>query len=127
MIIKKDILILGKAPTQGLDDTELTARVQVLSLYYNGSNSFLFANATKIYQFQVKDFEIKIYLLFLFPKNISGDFSVNNKKKTGLNGCVYDFLSHSGSINSSKHLSENQLHQDFNGTQVFAIQHFDCG
>ena len=23
--------------------------------------------------------------------NISGDFSANNMKKTGLNGCVYDF------------------------------------
>ena len=55
---KKDILILGESPTQGLDDSTLTAEAKypitltqprkrfVLSLYYNGSNSFLFVNAT---------------------------------------------------------------------------------
>ena len=48
----KYILILGKCPTQGLDDTTLTAETQYsinfirpnikfcLSLYYNVSNSF---------------------------------------------------------------------------------------
>ena len=58
---KKGILILGLGPTQGLDDTTLTAEAQYLnhfsisnrklcfSLHYNGSNSFLFVNATKIY------------------------------------------------------------------------------
>ena len=60
---KKDILILGKGPTQGFDDNTLTAeaeysvnfsrsqRIVYLSLHYNRSNSFLFVNATKIYQF----------------------------------------------------------------------------
>ena len=57
----KDNLIVGRGPTQGLDDTTLTAEGKcpinftqprkrfVLSLHYNGSNSFLFVNATKIY------------------------------------------------------------------------------
>ena len=57
---KKDILIVGNGPTQGLDDTTITAEIKyhisftqsgikfVLSLHYNGSNSFLFANATKV-------------------------------------------------------------------------------
>ena len=57
---KKDILILGKGPTQGLDDTTLTSEAQYsisfsksnrkfcLSLHYNGRNSFLSVNATKI-------------------------------------------------------------------------------
>ena len=57
---KKDILILGEDPTQGLYDTKLTAEAQhsincsrsnrkfCLSLHYNGNNSFLFVNATKI-------------------------------------------------------------------------------
>ena len=60
----KDILILGKVPAQGLDDTTLTAEAKyainftqprkrfVLNVHYNGSNSFLFVNATKIYQFK---------------------------------------------------------------------------
>ena len=63
----KGILILGEGPTQGLDDTTLTAEAKyfidftqprkrfVLSPHYNESNSFLFANATKIYQFKAKD------------------------------------------------------------------------
>ena len=54
--IGKDTLILGKRPTQGSDDTTLTAEAKypinftqsgkrfALSPYYNGSNSFLFVN-----------------------------------------------------------------------------------
>ena len=60
-----------------------------LSLDYNGRNSLLFVNATKIHQFKAKDSEIKRHSLCL--GNISKDFSVDNMKKTGLNGYVYDF------------------------------------
>ena len=60
----KDILIFVEGPTQGLDDATLTVEAKyhinftqsnrkfVLSLHYNRSNSFLFVNATKIYQFK---------------------------------------------------------------------------
>ena len=98
---KKDILILGDGPIQGLHDTTLTAEAKypinftqsrkkfLLSLHFNGSNSFLFVNATKTYQFKAKDSEIKKYFLCL--ENILGDFSANNMKKARLNGCVYNF------------------------------------
>ena len=55
----KDILILGEGPTKGLDDTTLTGEAIypinftqpckrfVLSLHYNGSNSFLFVKLQK--------------------------------------------------------------------------------
>ena len=88
---RKDILILGKGPTQVLNHT-LAAEIQYpinftrpgikicLSLYFDGSNSFLFFNATKIHQFKVKDSEIKKYPLYL--GNIPGDFLGNNMKKT---------------------------------------------
>ena len=68
---KKDILILGIGGARVLDDTKLTVEAQYsinfsrsnkkfcLSLLYNGSNSFLFVNATKTYQFKAKDSEIK--------------------------------------------------------------------
>ena len=68
---RKRNLILGEGPTQWLDDTTLTSKATypvdftqphkrfVLSLHYNGSNSFLFVNATKIYQFRARDTEIK--------------------------------------------------------------------
>ena len=94
----KDILILGERPTQGLDDTKLTAEAKysinftlsgkrfVLNLHYNESNSFLFVNATKVYQFKVKISEIKDYALC--SGNISKDFTINNLRKTGLKGVV---------------------------------------
>ena len=98
---KKDILILGKGSTQGLDDAKLTAEAQYwtnfsrsnrkssLSLHYNGSNSFVFNHATKIYQFKVRDCEIKKYPLCL--GNITEGFSADNMTRIGLSGCVYDF------------------------------------
>ena len=72
-----DILIFGEGTTQGLDDTTLTAKAKypinftqrnkrsVLSLHYNGNNSFLLVNATKIYQFKAKNSEMKDYVLCL--------------------------------------------------------------
>ena len=84
-----------------MDDTTLTAEAKYsinfsrwnrkfcLSLDYNGSNSFLFVNATKIYHFKTKVSKTRKYPLCL--GNISGDFSVDNMKKARLNGCVYDF------------------------------------
>ena len=85
---KDDISILGKGPKQELHDTTLRAEAQY-SKHYNGSKSFLFVSATKLYQFKAHDSEIKRYPLCL--RNISGDFSANNMKKTGLNRCVYSF------------------------------------
>ena len=87
----KDILILGDGPTQALDDTTLTPEARysinftqpnkrfVLSLHYNGSNSFLFVDATKKYHFKAQKAEIKDYTLCL--GNISKDFTINNMKK----------------------------------------------
>ena len=60
-----------------------------LSLHYNGANSYLFVNGTEIYKFKAKDSEIVASPLCL--GNISKDWSVDNMKKTGLNGYVYDF------------------------------------
>ena len=60
-----------------------------LSWHYNGSNSFSFVNAKKLYPLKAKDSKIKKFPLCF--GNISGDFSVNIMKKTGLNWCVYDF------------------------------------
>ena len=60
-----------------------------LSLHYNGANSYLFVNGTKIIKFKVKVSETTPYPLFL--GNISKDWSVDNMKQTGLKGCVYDF------------------------------------
>ena len=58
-------------------------------MHYNGANSYLFVNGTEIIKFKAKDSEIKAYPLCL--GNISKDFSVDNMKRTGLKGYVYDF------------------------------------
>ena len=97
---KKDILILGKGPTQGLEHTltvekmysinfTVTKQLFCLNLHYNGENSYLFDNGTEIYKFKAKDSEIVASLLCL--GNISKDWSTDNMKRTGFNGYIYDF------------------------------------
>ena len=58
-------------------------------MHYNKANSYLFVNGTEIYKFKAKDSEIVASPLCL--GNISKDWSVDNMKKTGFNGYVYDF------------------------------------
>ena len=61
-----------------------------MSLQYTRANSCLFVNGTEIHKFKAKDSEIVASPLCL--GKISKDFSVDNmKKKTGLNGYVYDY------------------------------------
>ena len=63
----------------------------MLSLHYNGGNSFLFVNPTKIHQFKPNYFEINDYALCL--GNILKDFTINNnKKKKELKGVVKCFF-----------------------------------
>ena len=97
---KKNILILGKGPTQDLEHT-LTAEKMYsinftaiknkfcLNLHYNGANSYLFVNGTEIHKFKAKDSEIVAAALCL--GNISKGWSVDTMKKTGFNGHVYEF------------------------------------
>ena len=73
---KKDILILGKGPTQGLEHTLTAEKLYsinftkhntkfCLSLHCNRANSYLFVNGTKIVKFKAKDSEIVEYPLHL--------------------------------------------------------------
>ena len=68
--------------------TELNKKF-CLSLHYSGANSYLFVNGKEIHKFKAKDFEVVTIPLCL--GNISKDWSVDNMKKIGLNGYVYDF------------------------------------
>ena len=49
----------------------------------------MFVNGTEIYKFKAKDSQIVPSSLCL--GNISKDWSIDNMKKTGLTGYVYDF------------------------------------
>ena len=53
------------------------------------ANSYLFVNGTEIYKFKTNDSEIVAAPLCL--GNISKDWSIDNMKKTGFNGYVYNF------------------------------------
>ena len=97
---KKDILVLGKGPTQGLEHTltaekmysinfTVTKKKFCLSLHYSGANIYLFVNGTEIYKFKAKNSEIAETPLSL--GNILKDWSTDNIEKTGFNGYVYDF------------------------------------
>ena len=97
----KNILVLDKDFVQGLENTRIYAeelysinftendKKFCLSLHYNGANSYLFVNGTEIHEFKAKDSEIVTTPLCL--GKISKDFSIDNMKKTGLNGYIYDF------------------------------------
>ena len=93
---KKDILVLRKGPTQGLENTltagkmysinfTLTKKKFWLSLHYNGVH----CNGKEIYKFKAKDSEIFVGPIYL--GNISKDWSIDNMKRTGFTGYVYDF------------------------------------
>ena len=61
----------------------------MLSLHYNGANSYLFVNGAEIYKFKAKESEILLGSICI--GNISKDWSVGNMKKTWFTGYVYDF------------------------------------
>ena len=97
---KKDILVLGKGPTQGLEQTLTAEKIYsinftvirkkfCLSLHYNRANSYFFVNGTEIYKFKAND--SKTVATPLSSGNISKDWSVDNMKNTGFNGYIYDF------------------------------------
>ena len=67
----------------------MTGKKFCLRLHYNRANSYLFVNGTEIHKFKAKGSEIVATPLCL--GNISKDWSVDNIKKTGLNGYVYGF------------------------------------
>ena len=67
---KKDNLILGKGPTQGLE---------------------YIISAEKMYSIKLKSKDSEILANSLCLGNISKDWPVYNMKKTGLNSYVYDF------------------------------------
>ena len=58
----------------------------MLTLHYNGSNSFLFVNAVTMHQFKAKYSEVKAYSLRF--GNISKDFTLDNMKKNRFKGTV---------------------------------------
>ena len=87
---KKDLLILGKGTTQGLESTLSAEKMHsinftkkntkcCLSLHYDVANSYLFVNGKEICEFKAKDSQILPYSLCL--GSISKDLTNDNMKK----------------------------------------------
>ena len=85
--------MLGNSPAQGVEHTliveklysinfTVTRKKVCLSLHCNRANSYFLGNGTEI---------TEIVATPLCLGNISKDWSVDNMKKTGFNGYIYDF------------------------------------
>ena len=97
-----NIYVMGKEFIQGINDitiyaeklfhnnfTELGEKF-VLSLHYNGDNSYLFANGRQELKFKAKDDQIINEKLYI--GNLSSEWTKSESEKTGLYGNIYDFI-----------------------------------
>ena len=97
----QSIYLMGKDFIHGINGTKICAekiyktnftehsKKFVLSLHYNGGDSYLFVNATQELKFK-STINYK-YRNLLCLGNISSDWSLTNSTKTGLYGNVYEF------------------------------------
>ena len=86
-------LILREGTRQALYDTILKAEAKHPNNFTQSGKRFvirfLFVNATKVYQFEAKDSEIKDYVLVF--GNDSKDVTINSMRKTGLKAVINFF------------------------------------
>ena len=96
---KKDFLVSGEDPTQGINDSTDVAEKNSInfskantkfrfSLHYNGHESYLYANKTEVYKFKAKD-NISCYNFCW--RSVSQDFTKDKQSEISLNGTVYDY------------------------------------
>ena len=97
-----NIYFMGKDFIQGINDTAIYAEKLfhnnftefgvkfVLSLHYNGDNSYLFANGRQKLKFKAKDDQKINEKLCL--GNLSSEWTTNESEKTGVYGNIYDFV-----------------------------------
>ena len=88
--------------TQGINDTKIYAEKNyyitftehgekfVLSLHYNGDDSYLFVNGRQELKFKAKNDQLIKEKLFI--GNLSDQWTASKSEKTGLYGNIYDFV-----------------------------------
>ena len=93
---------MGQGLTQGINDTTIYVEKNycrnftdpgknfVLSLHYNGDNSYLFANGIQELKFKAKTDQLVIEKLCI--GNLSDQWSTSESEETGLYGSTYDFV-----------------------------------
>ena len=96
------IYVMGMGLTQGIHDTTLYAEKNfyrnfidpgikfIISLHYNGDDSYLFINGRQELKFKAKDDQIISERLCL--GNLSDQWTTSESEKTGLYGNIYDFV-----------------------------------
>ena len=96
------IYVMGDGPIQGIHDTTLYAEKKyfrnftepsvkfVLSLHYNGNDSYLFVNGRQELKFKAKNGQIISEKICL--GNLSDQWTTSESEKTGLCGNIYDFV-----------------------------------
>ena len=92
---------MGTGFTQGINDTTIYAEKNfyrnftdpgkkiVLSLHYNGGNSYLFVNGRQELMFKCKTDQLVKEKLCI--GNLSDQWTTSESEKTGLYGSIYDF------------------------------------
>ena len=107
-----NIYVMGEALVQGINDTTIYAEKKfyrkfadpgkkfLLSLHYNGDDSYLFVNGRQELKFRAKIDQIINEKLCL--GNLSSEWTTIESEKTGLYGDIYDFSVDYKSINSVK-------------------------
>ena len=94
--------VMGDGLSQGIRNTTLNAEKKyfrnftepnvrfVLSLHYNGNDSYLFVNGTQELKFKAKNDQIISEKICL--GNLSDQWTTSESEKTGLYGNIYDFV-----------------------------------
>ena len=78
----------------------------VLSLHYNGDNSYIFVNGGEELKFKAKTFSDQVKQNILCLGNLSSDWSSINSTNTGLYESVYDFAVDYFPVNNVKTISD---------------------
>ena len=96
------IYVMGTGLTQGIHDTTIYAEKNfyrnftdpgkkfVLSLHYNGDDSYLFLNGRQELKFKCKTDQLVKEKLCI--GNLSDQWTTSESEKTGLYGSIYDFV-----------------------------------
>ena len=96
------IYLMGDGLTQGINNTTLHVEKKyfrnftepdvkfVLSLHYNGDDSYLFVNGRQELKFKAKTDQLVKEKLCI--GNLSNQWTASESEKTGLYGNIYDFV-----------------------------------
>ena len=108
----RNIYVMGKDFIQGIDDTNIYAEKNfrtnftdsgkkfILSLHYNGSNSYLFVNGYQELKFTEKNANIPKRTLNI--DNLSSDWNSVDVPKTSMFGDIFDVVVDYELVNSVK-------------------------